>query len=137
MAGIVAVVLTAASPFYGWERDELYFASLPPAWGYLDQPPLVPLLTQALSASVVLVRIPATLCAAGSVVVLALLVRELGGDRRAQVFAAVAYAGTAACLNFGHVLLTSTPDLVAWPLVCLLVVRAELRDRPRLWLWAG
>ncbi len=137
VAAAVAVVLTACSPFYGWERDELYFAMLPPAWGYVDQPPLVPLVAHALDASVVLVRIPATLCAAASVVVLGLLVRELGGDRRAQVFAAVAYAGTSACLNFGHVLLTSTPELVTWPLVTWLVVRAELRDRPRLWLVAG
>ncbi len=137
VAGVVAVVLTLASPWYGWHRDELYFASLPPAWGYVDQPPLVPLVAHALSASVALVRVPATLCAAASVVVVALIVRELGGDRRAQVFGAVAYAGTTACLDFGHVLLTSTPDLVAWPLVCWLVVRAELRDQPRLWLWAG
>jgi 4-amino-4-deoxy-L-arabinose transferase-like glycosyltransferase len=141
VAGLVAVVLTAVSPFYGWERDELYFASLPPAWGYVDQPPLVPLLAHTLvhwlGGGVVLVRIPATICAAASVVLLGLLVRELGGDRRSQVFAAVAYAGTSACLDFGHVFLTSTPDLVVWPLVCWLVVRAELRSRPRLWLWAG
>ena len=81
MAGVVAVVLTLASPWYGWHRDELYFASLPPAWGYVDQPPLVPLVAHALSASVALVRVPATLCAAASVVVVALIVRELGGDR--------------------------------------------------------
>ncbi len=140
VAGLVAVVLTVCSPFYGWDRDELYFAMLPPAWGYVDQPPLVPLLAHALGSlgdSAVLVRFPATLCAAASVVVLGLLVRELGGDGRAQGFAAVAYAGTAACLTFGHVFLTSTPELVTWPLVTWLVVRAELRNRPRLWLVAG
>jgi 4-amino-4-deoxy-L-arabinose transferase-like glycosyltransferase len=37
----------------------------------------------------------------------------------------------------GHVLLTSTPDLVFWPAVALCVVRAERRDRPRWWLAAG
>jgi hypothetical protein len=137
VAAAVAVLLTAVSPFYGWNRDELYFASLPPAWGYVDQPPLVPLLAHALNASVVLVRIPATLFAAASVVVLGLLVREFGGDRRTQVWAAIAYAGTTAVLDFGHVFLTSTPDLVTWPLVCWLVVRAELRNRPQLWLVAG
>lgn len=136
-AAVVAAVLVGLASRYGWERDELYFAALPPRWGYVDQPPLVPVVVHALAPALVLVRAVAAACAAASVVVLALLVRELGGDHRAQVFAAVAYAGSTACLDFGHVLLTSTPDLVVWPLVCLLVVRAELRDRPRLWLLAG
>jgi len=110
---------------------------LDPAWGYVDQPPLIPLLAEALGSSPALLRVPAALAAATSVVLVALLVRELGGSGFAQTWGAVAYAGTSVCLNFGHVLLTSALDLVLWPLVCLLVVRAELRDRPRLWLVAG
>lgn len=110
---------------------------LDPAWGYVDQPPLIPLLAELLGSSPVLLRLPATLAAACSVVLVGLLVRELGGSALAQAWGAWAYAGTSVCLNFGHVLLTSALDLVFWPLVCLLVVRAELRDRPRLWLMAG
>lgn len=136
-AGAVAVVLTLLSTRYGYARDELYFAMLPPAWGYVDQPPLVPLIAHVLAGEPWLLRVPATVCAVGGVLLVALLVRELGGDRRAQVWAAWAVAGTSAILNFGHVWLTATPDLVVWPLICLLVVRAELHDRPRLWLWAG
>ena len=46
-------------------------------------------------------------------------------------------ATTSAILIFGHVLLTSAPDLVAWGLVSLCVLRAELREEPRWWLVAG
>jgi 4-amino-4-deoxy-L-arabinose transferase-like glycosyltransferase len=133
----VAVVLTLLSTRYGYHRDELYFRMLDPAWGYVDQPPLVPFLARLLGDEVWLLRLPATACAAASVVLVALLCREVGGGRTPQAFVAWAYAGTTACLDFGHVLLTSTLDLVLWPLVVWLVVRAELRSRPRLWLVAG
>ena len=46
-------------------------------------------------------------------------------------------ATTSAVLLFGHVFLTSSLDLVVWPLVSLLVIRAELRTQPRWWLAAG
>ncbi len=136
-AGSTALVLTVLSGLYGYHRDELYFAMLPPAWGYVDQPPLVPLLAHVLGSSPSLLRIPATASAAVSVLLVALITRELGGSLRSQAWAAWAYAGTVAVFNFGHVLLTSTLDLAFWPLVCWLVIRAELRGRPRLWLAAG
>lgn len=136
-AAAVAVLLTVTSTRYGYHRDELYFRMLRPAWGYVDQPPLVPLVARLLGDHLLLLRLPATLCAAGSVVVVASLARELGASERSQAWAAWAYAGTTAVLDFGHVLLTSTVDLLVWPTITLLVVRAELRQRPRLWLWAG
>jgi hypothetical protein len=138
---LVAVVLTAVSNGYGYDRDELYFAMLRPAWGYVDQPPLVPLVAHALASSYDggpwLLRIPATLCAAACVVVTALLARELGGGAKVQAWTAWAMTTTTAITIFGHVLLTSTADLVAWPVVCLFVLRAELRAQPRWWLAAG
>ena len=138
---VVVVLLTAFSGGYGFERDELYFSMLRPAWGYVDQPPLVPLISHALTGIVGgspwLLRIPATACAAGCLVLTTLLTRELGGGVKAQTWAAWGTATTAMVLVFGHVLLTSTPDLVFWPGLCLCVVRAERRGQPRWWLAAG
>jgi 4-amino-4-deoxy-L-arabinose transferase-like glycosyltransferase len=130
---VLAVVLTATSQGYGFHRDELYFRMLEPAWGYVDQPPLTPLLAGLLTEVADepwALRIPATLSAVATVLVLALLTREVGGGRRAQALCAWATAGATFPLLFGHVLLSASVDLVAWPLTCLFVLRAVLRDNP-------
>ncbi len=46
----VATALTLASPAYGYHRDELYFRMLPLQWGYVDQPPLTPLIARIFSS---------------------------------------------------------------------------------------
>ncbi len=84
-------VLLATSTRYGYHRDELYFivAGSHPAFGYPDQPPLVPLLCWAMNSlapgSLLLLRAPSALAAAATTVLAALIARELGGGRRAQV----------------------------------------------------
>lgn len=137
----LALVLTAFSGRYGFHRDELYFLMLPPDWGYVDQPPLAPLLARlfagTLGAEPWAVRIPATLAAVLSVLVLALITREVGGGRGAQALCAWAYAFAALPLIMGHALLTSTLDLPVWPAVALCAIRAHLRREPRWWLAAG
>lgn len=136
----LAVVLTSLSERYGFHRDELYFRMLRPAWGYADQPPLTPLLARLaghVSASPWAMRIPATVAATLSVLVLVLITRELGGGRAAQMLCAWAYAFAATPLLFGHVLLTASLDLVIWPLVCLFLIRALLREQPLWWLAVG
>ncbi|MGL5929068.1 MAG: glycosyltransferase family 39 protein, partial [Dermatophilaceae bacterium] len=134
-----AVVLTVTSGGYGWSRDELYFRMLRPAWGYVDQPPLAPFLARTLSAvadELWAVRVPATLACAISVVLLALVTRELGGGTAAQAGAAWCYAFALFPLILGHLLLTSTLDLAFLLLVILFMVRAASGNR-WCWVWAG
>ena len=138
---MVVVVLSLLSNGYGYHRDELYFSMLRPAWGYVDQPPFTPLLSHAIAAlydgGPWLLRIPATLFSAGCVLLTGLLARELGGGAKAQTWAAWGVATTSAVTVLGHVFLTSTADLTLWPAICLCVLKAELRNRPRWWLVAG
>ncbi|MDQ2956982.1 MAG: glycosyltransferase family 39 protein, partial [Actinomycetota bacterium] len=137
---VLAVVLTATSNAYGFERDELYFRMLAPRWGYVDQPPFTPLLSRlaaSLSSAPWVERVPATICAVLSVLVVALITRELGGRAGAQGLCAWAYSSASIPLVFGHVLLTTTIDLLVWPLSCLFTIRALRRAEPRWWLAAG
>lgn len=134
-----AVALTLGSQGYGYHRDELYYRMLPPAWGYVDQPPLTTVLarlTTHLAEQPWALRLPATLATAVSVVILALVCRELGGGRGAQALTAWGYAFAAMPLMLGHILLTSTIDLPLLLLVTLAVLRA-VRGSPRAWLAAG
>jgi 4-amino-4-deoxy-L-arabinose transferase-like glycosyltransferase len=112
-----------------------------PAWGYVDEPPLTPMLAKAGIAvfgdNLWGLRVPAALFALAVVVVTALLAAELGGRTGAQAMAAAGASSSSFLLISGHVLLTATPDLLVWLLVILFAVRALLRGQPRWWLAAG
>ena len=80
---------------YGWHRDELYYAvaGLHLQGGYVDFPPVTALLAalarELFGWSLVGLRAFTILASAGTVVVGALVARELGATRRAQTLAAV------------------------------------------------
>jgi hypothetical protein len=135
------VVLLAFAHGYGYHRDELYFlaAGRHLDWSYADQGPLTPLIARMMSeiapGSLTVLRIPSAL-EAGLIVVLAgLLAREFGGDRCAEIVAALCTAAGNIVLFNGHLLSTSTFDLLDWTAVSWLVMRA-LRDERR-WLLVG
>jgi 4-amino-4-deoxy-L-arabinose transferase-like glycosyltransferase len=137
------VLLTATIDRYGYHRDELYFRLLSdhPAWGYVDEPPLTPMLARLGTAlfgdHLWSIRIPALLCPVAIVVLGALLARELGGGTAAQTLAAIGSCGSSLVLVAGHLLSTASFDLVVWLLVILFAARALLRGQPRWWLAAG
>jgi hypothetical protein len=143
VAGAVGVLLTAVSGRYGYFGDELYFiaAGRHLAWGYADQPPLLPLVALLMDTiapgSVAVLRIPATLAIVAAVVLAALLARELGGGRRAQVLAAGAVAVSPGFLATGHLLATSTFDPVLWIALTWLLLRWVRTRDDRLLLAAG
>ena len=138
----MAAVLLAVSGRYGYHRDEFYFlaSGLHPAFGYVDQPPLTPLITRAEYAlfgdSLLALRLAPALATGLTVVVTGLIARELGGGRGAQALAAVTVAVAAFPVGIGHIVETTTFDLLAWTTLSWLMVRA-LRDGGRIWLAAG
>jgi hypothetical protein len=138
----VTALLLAFAGGYGPHRDELYFlrAGRELAFGYVDQPPLTPLLARLMDelapGSLVALRLPSALAAGVLVLVTGLMAREFGGGRAAQLLASASMAVSSILLIAGHLLSTTTPDLLAWTALSWLLVRAP-RDGGPVWLGTG
>jgi 4-amino-4-deoxy-L-arabinose transferase-like glycosyltransferase len=148
----IAVALIAAAAFglemavsarYGYVRDELYFlaAGKRLAFGYVDQPPITPLLAR-LSAiaggnTLVALRVVPALGLAALVVLTSAMGRLLGAGRTGQSLAALAAATCGEYLAAMHELTTTTPDFVFGAVTLLLVMRLLASGDPRWWLAIG
>jgi 4-amino-4-deoxy-L-arabinose transferase-like glycosyltransferase len=141
-AGLTFLFHLVANPHYGFFRDELYFivCGRHPAFGYVDQPPLVPLIaagSQIFGLSLVALRATAAFFAAAGVFVSCRLVREWGGGRFAQILAAIVVALTPVLCAFGEKVGPDMVGLWLWPLAALYVSRIANGADSRLWLAAG
>jgi 4-amino-4-deoxy-L-arabinose transferase-like glycosyltransferase len=143
VAAAQAALLIATSTRYGYHRDEMYFivSGSHPAFGYPDQPPLVPLLCWAMNhlvaGSLLVLRLPSAAAAAATTVIAGLVAREVGGTSRAQIIAALCTASSGFALATGHFVTTTTFDLLSTTALCWLLIRALLRHSGRALLGAG
>jgi hypothetical protein len=143
VATTLFVVLMALSALYGFHRDELYFldSGRHLQGGYVDQPALVPLLARISSAlfgvSLPGLRLWPALAGFATVVVAGQSARELGGQRRAQLLAAIAAATMPAVLAIDHLLGPTAIDVLVWATLALLLIRVDRTGDTRLWLLAG
>jgi hypothetical protein len=143
IAAAAFAVEMAVSGRYGYARDELYFLSAGHhlAFGYVDQPPLTPLLARISAAAtgntLAGLRILPALGLAALVVATAAMSRMLGAGRTGQVLAALAAATCAEFLGAMHELTTTMPDFVFWAVTLLLVMRLLASRDPRWWVAIG
>jgi hypothetical protein len=142
VTGALVALLLATASGYDYHRDELYFRVLGqhPGWGYVDEPPLTPLLGRlavlGFGDRLWALRLPSAVLLAATALVVALVARELGGRASAQVMAVFGAAATFPLIA-GHLLATATADLLVWTAVLLFALRALRRAEPRWWLAAG
>src|SRR6266850_3077027 len=127
---------------YGYFRDEFDYLACGDhlAWGYVDQPPLLPFLVRIsrviLGDSLRSIRFLPALAASALVVLTAMIARELGGRRFALILAAVAVLIAPTYLSDGSLLTTNCLEPIFWMGCAYFAILAVKRD-PRYWLWFG
>jgi len=136
------VVHFAVATQYDAFRNELYFivCGRHPAFGYVDQPPLIPLLaalTQSAGVNIWLLRLPAVLAAVALIPITVALAQLAGAGTRGAWLAAIAAASATLVTAMTASLSTSTFEPIAFTLIAFYMARALLRAEPRAFLWAG
>jgi len=138
----VAVASTLLAPV-GYTADELYYMACADhlAWGYVDHPPLsialLATLRYVLGDSLLALRVVPALFEALAVLVTALLAREFGGGRYAQVSAALAMAAMPMTLVIGLPFSMNPIEHLLWPLAALTLARLQNGADARWWLALG
>lgn len=143
VAAASTALLLALSGRYGFHRDELYFlaAGRRLDWGFVDQPPLTPLVARISElvggTSPTSLRVLPALAVGGIALLAAATARAFGGGRRAQVYAAAALGGAGVVLGEGHLLSTAIFDFFLWTLALWILVKLLTGADPRWWLALG
>ncbi|HKW56727.1 MAG TPA: glycosyltransferase family 39 protein [Candidatus Acidoferrum sp.] len=150
--GMLAVVLIALAKFamhmyfnkgYDYFRDEFDYMACGNhlAWGYVDQPPLIPALVKVcrflFGDSLRSIRLVPAIASSALVVLTAMITRELGGRWFAAVLAATAVLIAPVYLSDGSLLTTNCLEPILWMGCAYLAILAIKRNEPRYWLWFG
>lgn len=143
LAGFILVYASSFTPGYGYFIDEFYYIACAnnPAFGYVDHPPLAPLvltLWQFLfGSSLAAIRVLPALAYAATVFLTGTLAKEIGGGTFAQVLAgcAMACAPSAVAMS-GFYSMNAFEPLIA-VLVILQVLRMVKDGRVSRWWVIG
>src|SRR5512138_3226219 len=128
---------------YGFHQDELVVLDNANNldWGFIEYPPLTPFLARIaltlFGLSLVSARTFAALALSISLVLAGLMARELGGNRRTQIMAAVAAAIAPFALLEGSLIQYVTIDYLWGVLLAYLVIRLLRSEDPRWWIPIG
>ncbi len=128
---------------YGYFRDEFDYMACGNhlAWGYVDQPPLIPFLIHIWRAvagsSLRSIRFIPALASSLLVVQTAVIAREFGGRRFALLLSAVTILIAPQYLSNGSLLGTNCLEPNLWMGCAYFAILAIKRNDPRYWLWFG
>jgi hypothetical protein len=142
VASVIALHL-ATNGTLGFHTDELYYidSGRHPAFGYVDFPPVVPLLarleTDLLGTSPWKLRVFPTLLGGLMVALSGAYVRRLGGSLRLQAIALLIAMAAPYFLGANWVFQTVTFDEATWMLALYWLLCLVIDGRPRYWVYLG
>lgn len=137
------VLYLIAGANYGYFRDELYYLACGehPAWGYVDQPPMIGwiawLLQHSIGTSLYALHLLPMLAHVAAIVGTGVLARELGGRRWAMFLSGLAVLVAPILLGLSHLFTMNAFDPLLWTLLAWLMVKLVQTGNERLWLWIG
>ena len=137
------VIHTATNWQYGFHFDEFYYVAggHHPAFGYVDHPPVTPLLarlfTGLLGESVSALRLAPAIAGGLIVFLTAWMARELRGRPSAQITAAALAVFCPAFLGAHTMFQTVTFNQLAWTTACAVLLRIATTGNARLWVLFG
>ena len=142
-AAFVLALHLVTNATFGFHIDELYYLDCGrhPAFGYVDFPPIVPLLarleTSLLGVTPWTLRLLPSILSAALVCICALYVRRLGGSLRLQAIALVTGLAAAYFVGSGQVFQTVIFDAFAWAVALYWFLCVVIDRRPRDWIYLG
>jgi hypothetical protein len=129
---------------YGYFVDELYYLACSHHldWGYVDQPPLIAVITWVeritLGDSLHALRFLPAVADGLLVLLTAWMARELGGRRYAQILACVAVSLAPLYLGLDNLLTMNAFEPLFWMGCALVAIKIMKGGSPQLWLpWGG
>jgi len=143
---IVTFLLIYLSTFtkgYGYFIDEFYYIACAnnPAAGYVDHPPLAPLILAVFQllfgSSLYAIRILPAIAEAAAVFYTGFIVKEIGGNKFTQFLAACSVASMPVTLAFGGFYSMNAFEPLLAVLLLLFTVKIIKSNNTRLWLYSG
>jgi hypothetical protein len=142
-AAIACLIHLLFNGRYGYFRDELYYAACGQhlAWGYVDQTPLIAVIArlsrELFGDSLRALRFFPALSSGAKILITGWIVRELGGNRFAQVLAGTAMLLCPIYLTMDNFLSMNAFEPVLWMLCVAIALRIVRTGDQRLWLAFG
>jgi len=143
IAAATTIAHLLVSGNYGYFIDELYTlaCSRHLSLAFVDIPPVVPTLTRLVTLvfgdSLTAIHILPSIFSGAAVIIVGMMARELGGGRKAVIFAGLCAAFVPVWMALGSLGTYDFMDQTMIMLLLYLTIRLLNRENPKTWLWIG
>ncbi len=142
LVAIKMILQLVAAGQYGFHRDEyLYFAEAEHlAWGYMEVPPMIAIVgafIRSFGDNIYWIKLFPALFGSSILIFIALMVRDMGGRRWAQVTACIAFILVPAFLRTHHLFQPVFLNQFMWVLLSYAILRLIKTENSKYWYLIG